>query len=291
MAARTLSAGYLALLLLPAQGSGQILLRWPVRASPWPEALLSGGAAALWNPAGITGVADGRAEVWIAHVNGPDPTGLKGLAVTATGELPWIGPVAAAYQHLGVGDIPRTGVSPSAEGPDVGLGEDLFSFVLARTVRHDLALGVAVRYDRAGHQERTADRVTADVGVRLLPALPFLPRLAVMLRDLPQEPGWLAGVEMAMRERVNRAWTARVAYGAADRFEDGVFEHRIAVGASWWRRFHAEFGLGRTNGDSGWTTLWMLGAEFGRYSVAVLREELPNDFGVALQYRFSMELP
>ncbi|MBI4540020.1 MAG: hypothetical protein HY704_10995 [Gemmatimonadetes bacterium] len=281
----------LLLLSSPGPGAGQILLRWPVRATPWPEALLTGGAAALWNPAGISAGVDGHGEMWIAHVDGPDATGLRGLAMSVTGNLPWIGRVAAAYQHLGIGDIPRTDESPSADGALLDVGDDAVAVSLARRVPPGAAVGLAVRYLRAGYRDRVADRVAVDAGVILRAELALPSRFAILLRDFPAEPAWRAGVEMTTPERVPRPWSARIAYGIADRFEGDAVEHRFATGVTWRRRLHVEAGLSHTTEDGSWVGLWMLGADFGRYSVAVLWEELPNDFGPALHYRFAIELP
>lgn len=262
-----------------------------MRASPQPEVLLSGGAAALWNPAGISALADGAAEIWMAHVDGPPATGLGGLAVSVTGDLPWIGRVAAAYQHLGIDDIPRTTDSPSSGGAVLNLGEDLVAVSFARRIGTAAAIGLAGRYTRAGHQERSQDRATLHAGALLDTELPLAPRFAVMLRDLPEEPAWHAGVMMQSEERPERPWTARAAYGVSNRFRGNHTEHQLSGGATWWGRVHTEVGLARAAGDGSWTPLWMLGADVGRYSLAVLWEDLPNAFGSALEYRFAIELP
>jgi hypothetical protein len=53
------------------------------------------------------------------------------------------------------------------------------------------------------------------------------------------------------------------------------------------------FGMGVSylgKGD-GWSPLWMLGAEIGRYSLGVLRESLANDFGPVHFFQASVRFP
>lgn len=56
-------------------------------------------------------------------------------------------------------------------------------------------------------------------------------------------------------------------------------------------QFHAGVGLTHLGREDGWTPLWMLGLELGRYSFSVLREELANNFGPVHFYRASVRLP
>ncbi|MBI4519998.1 MAG: hypothetical protein HY701_04125 [Gemmatimonadetes bacterium] len=277
-------------LVLPAPAAGQVLLRWPVRGAPQPEVLLSGGAAALWNPAGLASFEGSRGQIWISHVDGPDATDLSGFAAAVTGAIPWLGRIGVAYQHLGVGEIPRTDESPIGSGV-LDIGEDVLSASLARIVREGAAVGVAARYARAGHSGRVEDQLTLDGGVVLSSGVALAPRLAFMIAGFPGQPAWRGGLDVGTRERPGRSWTARVAYGAADRFDRAGIEHRISLGTTWWTQLHTAVGLMRTAEDGSWTGLWMLGADFPPYSIGVLGEQLPNDFGTAMYYRFAIELP
>lgn len=283
--------GYAVLaLVLPAPSPGQVLLRWPIRGAPQPEVLLSGGAAALWNPAGLAASEGSPGQIWITHVDGPDATDLSGVAAAVTGSIPWLGRLGVAYQHLGVGDIPRTEDSPIATGV-LNVGEDVVSVSLARIVQEGAAVGVAARYARAGHSARVEDQLTLDGGIVLSSGVAFTPRLAFMVAGIPEQPAWRGGLDVGPRGTAGRSWTARIAYGAADRFDRAGVEHRISLGSTWWTQLHAAVGLVRTAEDASWTGLWMLGADFPPYSIGVLGEQLPNDFGTAMYYRFAIELP
>jgi hypothetical protein len=56
-------------------------------------------------------------------------------------------------------------------------------------------------------------------------------------------------------------------------------------------QIHAGLGATRWSAEDGWTTLWMAGADIGRYSLSVLREELANGFGAVHFYRATIRLP
>lgn len=278
---------------LPAPAAGQGLLEWTLRASPEPEPLLTGGVAGLWNPAGIAGAPADPNEAWVANLDGPDVTGVEGIAVAVTRALPPLGSVGIAYQHVGTGGIPRTLDSPRSEPGEISLDEDLMALSYARAFDDGrLAVGAGVRYRRSGRGDDVLESAGVDVGARkALPDLPFSPAVAAVIREVGSGAGWMAAGEVGLPVAVNHGAGFRVSYGVTGSFGEEGWGHRVAGIVAWRGTVRAGFGLARGARDGDWTPLWMLGVELGPYSLSILRESLANDFGAAESYRLAIRLP
>jgi hypothetical protein len=251
---------------LPGPAGGQLLFDWPIRATPQPEAILTGAGAVFWNPGGLAqGVGTGN-EVWITHVDGPDATGIRGVAVAAVLDLPLGLQTGMGYWHLGIPDIPRTTDSPLLELGRVEVAEDVFLFSMTGGDRDvPVGFGGSVRFHRASVAGEVRTRMVGDVGVHLQPPVVLSPRFGLSLRGLGEDPRILAGVELAAPP--------------------------LALRASWVERFHLGAGLTNWRDGGGWTTLWMVGLDVDRYSLSILRENLANGFGPVHFYRASIRLP
>jgi hypothetical protein len=229
--------------------------------------------------------------VWIAHIDGPDATGVRGVAGIVTADLPMALRGAVGYWHLGIPDIPRTTDSPLPEIGSVEVAEDVLLLGLAGDVGSYTGLGGALRIQRASAAGNVRSRVEGDVGISTAPRLPFSPRFGLALRGLGANPSFLAGVEAKLPPLARGRLPIRLGYGFERERGEEFLEQRFSLRGSWMDQLHAGFGLTHWGNGDGWTPLWMLGLDLGRYSFSVLREELANNFGPSHVYRASMRLP
>ncbi len=56
-------------------------------------------------------------------------------------------------------------------------------------------------------------------------------------------------------------------------------------------QLHLGAGFSHLESGDGWTPLWMLGADIGRYSLSVLRESLANGFGPVHFFQAAIRFP
>jgi hypothetical protein len=276
---------------VPGSARGQLLFDWPIRAVPQPEAILTGAGAVFWNPGGISeGVGSGQ-EIWLTHVDGPDATGVRGLALAGTVNLPLRLRGGLGYWHLGIPDIPRTTDSPLVGSGTVEVAEDVLVLALTRDLEAPVGIGGDLRFHRASVAGEVRTRMEGDVGLHLRPPIALSPRFGLALRSLGQDPRILAGVEIGLPALARSRIPLHLGYGVEKRPGQGGVEQRFSFRASWIERFQAGFGLTRWEKEDGWTALWMLGLDFDRYSFSVLRENLANGFGPVHFYRASVRLP
>jgi len=269
----------LAVVVTPGPAGGQILFDWPIRAVPQPEAILTGAGAIFWNPGSLAeGVGTGR-ELWITHVDGPDATGIRGVALAGTLDLPLGFRTGLGYWHLGIPDIPRTTDSPIPEPATVDVSEDALVVALVGNPEAPAGVGGGIRFQRATVAGEVKSQVEGDMGLHLRLPVAFSPALGLAVRGLGQEVRLLGGVEVALPPLARSRMPLHVGYGVEKRPATGGLEQRLSLRGSWVERFHAGVGLTRWGGNDGWTTLWMAGLDYGRYSFSVLREQLANGFG------------
>ncbi len=270
---------------------------WPVRDSPQPEAVITGAGAVFWNAGGLLAGVGTPREVWITHVDGPDVTGIRGVAAAAVLDLPMGMRGGLGYWHLGVGDIPRTTTTPDHEPGYLHLSEDVAVLSLAREVgfssgsRVPFGLGGSLRFQRATLGPEARSRVEGEAGIHLRPRLPLSPRLGIALQGLGREADLLAGLEVTVPPLAAGRLPLRLAYGLQTRQGPGPLEHRFSVLGSWADQVHAGLGLTRGAREDGWSLLWMAGFEVGRYSLGVLRESLAHGFGPVHFYRAAVRFP
>jgi hypothetical protein len=264
---------------------------WPIRAALQPEAVLTGAGAAFWNPGGLAGSVGTRQELWVTHVVGPTATGVRGAAAAGVLDLPMGFRGGLGYWHLGIRDIPRTTTSPSQESGDVHVAEDVAVVGLARDLGGRSGGGVAIRFSQASMGGETRLGVEGEVGVQHRSRLPLTPRVGLALQGLGGEIRTLAGLEVSFPALASSRLPVRAGYGIRVGRSFDAPEHRVSLRGSWKELIHAGAGLSYLGEGGGWTPLVVLGADFGRYSLSVLREGLANGFGAIHFYRAAIRFP
>ena len=287
---RPLSTLALALTLLPGRASGQIVFDWPIRALPQPEVILTGAGAGFWNPGSLAPAITSTQEVWLSHVDGPDATGVRGMALAGAVDLPYGLRGGLGYWHLGVGDIPRTTTSPNPEPGDLQVAEDVGYFALATDLSPYAGAGASIRVQRGDVAGESRTRIEGDLGVHLRPSLRLNPRFGLSLRGLGGNVSTMGGVEVAAFSLASSRIPAHLAYGVDVDWDGEPLEQRLSLRGSWMEQLHLGMGVSHLE-DHGWTPLWMLGVDIGRYSFSVLRESLANNFGPIHFYRAAYRFP
>jgi hypothetical protein len=272
-------------LLLPVGGWAQLVFDWPIRDTPVPEAVLTGAAAIFWNPGSLTARMGTRQEVWVAHVDGPDVSGIGGVAAAAVLDLPLGIRAGLGYWHLGISDIPRTVDSPLPAPGSLRVTEDAAVLTLSRGMAAPAGAGGSLRFLRgeAGGVSRT--RLVGDVGVHIRSDLPLAPRFGLTVRNIGANPDLLAGTEVFLPPLARGRLPLWAGYGMEIRGRTRTVEQRFSLRGSWRGLLHAGTGLTRWGRGDDWTALLMIGADLGRYSLSVLREGLANGFGAVHYFR------
>lgn len=285
--------GQLAALLVGAVLAGppgvgaQVLFDWPVRSAAAPEALLTGAPALLWNPAGAAPTQHRDPQLWVVHIDGPDASGLQGLAAAAAFDVPVAGRIGVTYQHLGVPDIPRTTDSPEPEPGTLTVTEDLAVLSMAGGLTERGALGASLRVMRGtvGSDRRT--RVSVDVGARTRLGGRATPGVGLVLRSVGTRTEGLFGVDAGLPLPWDRL-SLRGGYGLQAPLSSVEPTHEISLRGRWEERL--VFGAAAlSHPDASWTGLFEFRLEIGRYSLAVVREGLPNAFGAAHFFQMTID--
>ena len=227
---RGVLAGALALLAVTATPAfGQILFDWPVRASATPDALVQGAPALLWNPAGFAEARRERREVWVVHVDGPDASGVQGLAGAAVFDVRWLGRIGVAYQHLGIPDIARTTTSPEPEPGSLTVTEDLAVLSLAHGLAPRTGLGVSARLMRGTVGSDRKDRVSFDVGLQAGLGGTFQPAVGAVLRSMGTRSDLVVGLDAALPTPWQDRLELRAGYGGQSPLSELGLEHRLSL--------------------------------------------------------------
>jgi hypothetical protein len=282
-----------ALLYCGAAGpaAAQRLLDLDPRTSAGAEAVVGGAAAVFWNPAGIGALAR-RGEASVVDVNGPESTGLGGLAFAAALRLDDRTTVAFGIQHAAIEGIELTSESPL---PGLGEGivdvsEDVLSAAGARTFSDVLTVGLAVHYVRAADLARVDDAFELGGGFAYRPELPLAPVAALSVRREEDETAWLAGLEITPL-RPATDWAVTASYGATAGGRERGVGHRVATGARYRDRASVSIGAAGAGDDGAFAWAPVAAAELrlARYIVGVLRESLASDFGAVYALRFTVQ--
>jgi hypothetical protein len=239
----------------------------------------------------VAGAAGGSQELWLTHVDGPDATGVGGMAAAGVLDLPLGLRGGLGYWHLGIDDIPRTTDSPERELGEVEVAEDVGLVALSRNLGPSTGIGASLRILRGSVDADSRSEAQAEVGVFHRSALPLQPRAGLSLRGLGGHVQALGGVEVSAPPMTSSRVPIHLGYGIL--WEDGPspLQHRLSLRGSWLDLIHLGVGASHLGRNNGWVRLWMLGVNIDRYSFAVLRESLANDFGAIHFFRAAIRFP
>ena len=284
-------AGLAAVLLtsaLPLPSEAQVLFDWPVRSTTAPEALTTGAPALLWNPAGASRAISRDRQIWVVHVDGPDASGIQGLAGAFAFDLPVIGRVGAAYQHLGVPDIPLTTESPEPLPGSLTVTEDLLVLSLARSLMEGTGLGASVRFMRGTVGSDRRDRVSVDVGAQTRFGGEPAAGVGAVLRSVGTRTTLIVGGDA----RLPLPWPEldlRGGYGLQTLLARVDPVHQVSLRGVWDRTLVVGAGT-LVHPEGAWTGLFEVRVDIGRYSLGAVREGLPNAFGASYAFQISIDL-
>ncbi|MCJ7629868.1 MAG: hypothetical protein MUO50_15945 [Longimicrobiales bacterium] len=281
----------IAAVLFPLGVEGQTIFDWPIRAAPQPEAVLTGAGAVFFNPGSLVSEVGTSQEIWVVHVDGPDATGVRGVATAGVIDLPLGLRGGVGYWHLGIQSIPRTTTSPHHETGEINIAEDVAILALGRNLAGLSGVGGALRLQRGAVGTDAKSQVVAEIGIHHRSTLPLSPRFGLSIRGLGGELETLGGVELALPSLASSRLPIRLGYGLQAKEEFRVVDHRVSLRGSWMDQLHVGIGFSYLEAGSGWTPLWMLGADIGRYSLSVLRESLANGFGAVQFFQVAVRFP
>lgn len=277
--------------LLPRVGGAQLIFDWPVRVTPQPETVITGAGAVFWNPGSLVSEVGTSQEVWLTHVDGPDATGVRGVAVSGVSDLPKGFRIGIGYWHLGIRDIPRTITSPHQEAGEINISEDVGVILVSRGLGPKTGVGGGIRFERGAAGREAKSRIVGELGVHHQSGLPLTPRFGVALHGLGGELGARGGVEVSLPPLAAARVPIRLGYGI--HLDDALEtrDHRFSLRTSWMDEVLMGVGVSYLGEGNGWVPLWHLGANLGRYSFSVLRESLANSFGAIHFFQASIRFP
>jgi hypothetical protein len=212
------------------------------------------------------------------------------MALAGVMDLPYGLRGGVGYWHLGVEDIPRTTTSPEPEPGGLSVAEDVAYLALARDLNPAMGAGASLRIQRGSVAGETQNRVVVDLGAHVRPSLPLNPRFGLSLRGVGGGLSVMGGGEATAFSLSASRIPVRVGYGVEVDSDGESLEQRFSLRGSWMEELHLGLAVSHL-GEDGWTPLWMVGAEVGRYSFSILREALANGFGAIHFYRATIRFP
>jgi len=283
-----LSAGLAVFSVSPA--AAQKLLDLPVRVWAGADAVAAGAAAVFWNPAAAT-MLRGRGEVTVVDVLAPEPTGLGGFAAAGAFRVDSATTIAVGYHHVGIEGILQTDDSPLTEdATPLELGEDGIAVAVSRAITRAVHVGILARYIRAS--EIAEDRSVGEfgVGMHVRPELPGNPVIGGATRFEADGAAWMAGIEIMAIGAADAEWRLGANWGADGGPTRIGVSHRVAALAAWSEYVALSVGLAGEPDAAGrtWRPVAAATLRFTRYSLAVMREQMANDFGAVHAFRFTV---
>ena len=173
----------------------------------------------------------------------------------------------------------------------VTVAEDVAVLALAKNLAGQTGVGGALRFLRGAAGSEAKSRVEVEIGIHHRSSLPFTPRFGLTIRGLGGDIESLGGVELSLPALASGRIPVRVGYGLQTDEKFKPVDHRISLRGSWMDQLHLGVGFSHLEDGDGWTPLWMLGADIGRYSLSALRESLANGFGPAHFFQVAIRFP
>ena len=275
---------------LPAPLAAQRVLDLPVREGAGADALAGGPFAVFWNP-GSASIPGARGEILLLDVRGPSSTGIDGVALAALYRLDERTALGAGLRHVGIDEIPTTSSSPLPDDVEGSLdvAETTLSVVAVREVGDGLAFGAGAHFTRASRALGAEDEVEVGAGLRR-GARGWTPGIGAAVRFGERGTDWVAGIELAPAVRGPAGAAAALSYGASGSPAYRGITHRIGLSGTWGGRLRVTAGVaGEPDvGGRAWDPFIGAVVNVQRYSVGILREELPNGIGAVHTFRLGL---
>src|SRR5262249_18357687 len=127
-----------------------------------PEALATGGASSIWNPAQRPPA--GTASLSLEVVQSPSAVGAGGARAVARVRVRPLGVLGAVYGNMRIQDLVHTTMDPTTDGSGIPYGTQLLGFNWTLTHR-GTTVGATVGWEHARLNEDKSDETTFDVGL------------------------------------------------------------------------------------------------------------------------------
>ena len=288
-------------LVAAQQSAGAELWRLAGTTLAIPPALMTGGAAAFWNPAQLLGGGSERASFALEAIETAPAVGASGVLLVARARVKRVGQVGLVYGRMSIADLVPTSLSPD---PDAGVIPYYTETIGANwgTAVHATTVGVTLARRNTRLDAAQTGRWTLDAGARrsfggsdavhVAAATHFFSRLS--LDDPAQEvyagadarlwrgPVWEGGSTGVIRAR----------YGIA--FGHGfTADHQFGLGLELDQSFGADVLVAREGsyGGGGWRPVAGIRVAIGRYHLSFARDAAFNDVGAAYRVGFEGRVP
>jgi hypothetical protein len=270
--------------LLPGSVTAQRLADWPIRSSALPDAIVAGPSAAFWNPAALS-TGSYRVQATLLNLHTPQLLDLSAIA-GAVGYRVEKSVLAAAYQHVGVGDITLTEDSPGGEDAQkLDLGENHLALAAAHQVGSATTVGAIVRYSR---DNLDGSEAIFGLGAGLLTqlSLPLQPRIGGYAVSESDDVIWSAAVEFTLPAYLGADYRTGLAYGVRSDLPMESAAHHVAAILDWKNQVSVSAAMVRQTdaASSHWQPMLAASLRLYRYQLAVVRETLVGDFGATWSF-------
>ena len=286
MRATRWSAWVLASMMIPANAMAQRLVEIPIHTTATADAVVTGLSALFWNPAGLS-AAPYRAGVMVLSLNTPSAFGVTGIVAGGAYRNDRL-TVGAAWEHVGIDDIPETEDSPTEAG-EFALGEDHFTVAAALGLRPGIGVGAVAHYIRDDLSDSNGF-LALGAGVLASLKLPWPATVGAFVLNEGDEVLWSAGAEAALPNWFGPSYTLSLSYGTGRDAHSSDLDHRIAARFDWTERASLSAGVTRLagGGDTDWAPLVAASLRLTRYTLGVVRESLAQDFGATYSFRLQV---
>jgi hypothetical protein len=260
------------------------LADWSIRTSAMPDALITGPVAAFWNPAALS-TDSYRLEGALMNLRTPQLVDLNAIAGAVSYRVEK-SVLAAAYQHVGLGDITLTEDSPGDDGTQkLELGENQFAIAASHQLGSRTTVGAIARYAR-DNLDGSEAIVGLGAGLVTQLSLPLQPRLGGYALSESDDVIWSAGLDLTLPVGLGEEYRAAMGYGVRSDIRLSSPIHQVAAQLEWAGRASASAGLQRTRDEASasWQPLMAASLRLYRYQLAIARESLRGDFGATWSF-------
>lgn len=269
----------------------QRLVDWPLRVSVSAEATVMGAGALFWNPAALRRD-DLLLDALILDARTPGDIGVRslGAAVTYSVQRTTFG---VGFRHADVDGIPLTNGPPVTGNPaEISIGEDEFILAATQALKPGISIGATARYLRTGFADVDENGLAIGAGIDIHPALPWNPQISGFAFSESAGVAWGVGAEVEMPRWLGPEYGIRASYGARGTEHDPSVLHRVSATLEWRNRATMGAALVREpdGGSAAWEPALAASLRLSRYTLGIVREHLPNDFGASYALRLQFGL-